>query len=246
MANTKFLDYNGLSKLVEKIKNTYLNLGGGAMSGTITTVKDSKPAIDFRGAHDSYGVTINYDTAGNEALALNMRHATTSFMINSGVNGKEWTTSGKYSTVTPTLQVKGKHVSINELIPDNTTPSYALGVNGTIKATSFTGKYSYGGINRDFVYNVIDGVNHYIKCNDTIIIRANETNLSKYAFIVNGDTKGGCYIYDSEAQKGTTWGPNGIIFDKAGTGTLVAADGTFATAITDAEIQTEIDKAITL
>ena len=25
MANTKFLDYNGLSKLVEKIKNTYVN-----------------------------------------------------------------------------------------------------------------------------------------------------------------------------------------------------------------------------
>lgn len=72
MGKTKFLDYNGLSKLVEKIKNTYLNLGGGTMSGSITTIKDSKPAIDFRGPHVSNGATLNYDTAGNEALAINM------------------------------------------------------------------------------------------------------------------------------------------------------------------------------
>lgn len=258
MAKTKFLDYNGLSKLVEKIKNTYLNLGGGTMSGSITTIKNSKPAIDFRGPHASYGATLNYDTEGNEALVVNMQNINTSFIINSGVNGKEWTSSGKYRTVTPTIQVKGKHVSINKFISDNSTPQYALEVNGKVKASSFDGnattasratyadKYSYNGIDRDFVYDAVDGSNHYIKCKDTTILRVNGTNINKYAFIINSDTKGGCYIYDSEAQKGTTWGPNGIIFDKAGTGTLVAADGTFATAITDAEIQTEIDKAITL
>ena len=255
MANTKFLDYNGLSKLVEKIKNTYLNLGGGTMYGTITTVKDSKPAIDFRGPHGSYGATLNYDTAGNEALAVNLQQAVTSFMVNSGTNGKTWTSSGKYSTVTPTLQVKGKHVSINKFIPDNATPTHTLEVNGSVKATSFDGtasratyadKYSYNGIDRDFVYDAVDGGNHYIRCKDAKILRANGTNLNKYEFIINSDGKGGCYIYDSANAKGTTWGPNGIIFDKAPVNSLVAANGTFITAITDAEIQNEIDKAITL
>lgn len=255
MANTKFLDYNGLSKLVEKIKNTYLNLGGGTMSGTITTVKDSKPAIDFRGPHGSYGATLNYDTAGNEALAVNLQQAVTSFMVNSGTNGKTWTSSGKYSTVTPTLQVKGKYVSINKFIPDNATPTHTLEVNGSIKATSFDGtasratyadKYSYNGMDRDFVYDVVEGGNHYIKCKDSTIIRANGTNLNKYEFIINSDSKGGCYIYDSTNAKGTTWSPNGISFEKAPANSLVAANGTFITAITNTEIQNEIDKAITL
>ena len=255
MANTKFLDYNGLSKLVEKIKNTYLNLGGGTMYGTITTVKDSKPAIDFRGPHGSYGATLNYDTAGNEALAVNLQQAVTSFMVNSGTNGKTWTSSGKYSTVTPTLQVKGKHVSINKFIPDNATPTHTLEVNGSVKATSFDGtasratyadKYSYNGIDRDFVYDAVDGGNHYIRCKDAKILSANGSNLNNYEFIINSDGKGGCYIYDGVNAKGTTWGPNGIIFDKAPVNSLVAANGTFITAITDAEIQNEIDKAITL
>lgn len=237
------------------ISSTYLKLIGGTMSGTITTVKDSKPAIDFRGPHGSYGATLNYDTAGNEALAVNLQQTTTSFMVNSGVNGKTWTSSGKYRTVTPTLQVKGKYVSINKFIPDNATPTHTLEVNGSVKATSFDGtasraiyadKYSYNGMDRDFVYDAVDGNNHYIKCKDTKILRANGTNLNKYEFIINSDGKGGCYIYDSSNAKGTTWGPNGIIFDKAPANSLVAANGTFITAITDAEIQNEIDKAITL
>ena len=253
MANTKFLDYNGLSKLVEKIKNTYLNLGGGTMSGTITTVKDSKPAIDFRGPHDSYGATINYDTAGNEALAVNLQQATTSFMVNSGTNGKTWTSSGKYRTVTPTLQIKGKCVSINKFIPDNTTPTHALEVNGSVKATSFDGtasratyadKYSYNGIDRDFVYDAIDGGYHCIRCKDATIISANITNLNKYEFIINPDGQGGCYIYDSANKKGTTWSPDGIAFENAPANSLVAANGTFATAISDTDIKNAINSAI--
>ena len=237
------------------ISSTYLKLIGGTMSGTITTVKDSKPAIDFRGPHDSFGATLNYDTSGNEALAVNLQNSTTSFMVNSGTNGKAWTSSGKYRTVIPTLQIKGKCVSINKFIPDNTTPTHTLEVNGSVKATSFDGtasratyadKYSYNGIDRDFVYDAVDGGNHYIKCKDAKILRANGTNLNKYEFIINSDGKGGCYIYDSANAKGTTWGPNGILFDKAPANSLVAANGTFITAITDAEIQNEIDKAITL
>lgn len=255
MANTKFLDYNGLSILVEKIKNTYLNLGGGKMSGTITTVKDSKPAIDFRGQHDSFGATLNYDSAGNEALAVNLQNPTTSFMVNSGINGKTWTGAGNCLTVTPTLQVKGKYVSINKLIEESTIPTHTLEVNGSIKATSFDGtasratyadKYLYNGMDRDFLYDVVDGGNHYIRCKDSTIVRANGANLNKYAFIINSDGKGGCYIYDSTNATGTTWGPNGISFEKAPANSLVAANGTFITAITNTEIQNEIDKAITL
>lgn len=237
------------------ISSTYLKLIGGTMSGTITTVKDSKPAIDFRGQHDSFGATLNYDSAGNEALAVNLQNPTTSFMVNSGTNGKTWTSSGKYRTVTPTLQIKGKCVSINKFIPDNTTPTHTLEVNGSIKATSFDGtasratyadKYSYNGMDRDFVYDAVDGSNHYIRCKDAKILRANGTNLNKYEFIINSDGKGGCYIYDSDNAKGTTWSPNGISFDKAPENSLVAANGTFITAITNTEIQNEIDKAITL
>ena len=235
------------------ISSTYLKLIGGEMSGTITTVKDSKPAIDFRGQHGSYGATINYDTAGNEALAVNLQQATTSFMVNSGINGKTWTSSGKYSTVTPTLQIKGKCVSINKFIPDNTTPTHTLEVNGSIKATSFDGtasratyadKYSYNGADRDFVYDAVDGGNHYIRCKDATIIRANGTNLNKYEFIINSDGKGGCYIYDSANKKGTTWSPDGIAFEKAPANSLVAANGTFATAISDTDIKNAINSAI--
>lgn len=255
MANTKFLDYNGLSKLVEKIKNTYLNLGGGRMSGTITTVKDSKPAIVFRDQHVIYGATLNYDSAGNEALAVNLQAPTTSFMVNSGTDGKTWTSSGKYSTVTPTLQVKGKYVSINKFIEDNTTPTHTLEVNGSVKATSFDGtasraiyadKYSYNGMDRDFLYDVFEGGDHYIKCKNHTIITKKGKNIGNYDFVLNPDGKGGCYIYDGPNAKGSFWGIDGMVFEKAPANSLVAANGTFITAITNTEIQNEIDKAITL
>lgn len=237
------------------ISSTYLKLIGGTMSGTITTVKDSKPAIDFRGPHDSYGATINYDSAGNEALAVNLQQATTSFMVNSGTNGKTWTSSGKYSTVTPTLQVKGKYVSINKFIPDNTTPTHTLEVNGSIKATSFDGtasratyadKYSYNGMDRDFVYDAADSEFHNIRCQDDTIIIANKNDLNRYEFIINPEGQGGCYIYDEAISMGTFLGLDGIRFEKAPANSLVAANGTFVTAITNTEIQNEIDKAITL
>ena len=176
-------------------------------------------------------------------------------MVNSGINGKTWTSAGKYSTVTPTLQIKGKCVSINKFIPDNTTPTHTLEVNGSVKATSFDGtasratyadKYSYNGMDSDFVYDVVDGGNHYIRCKDATIIRANGTNLNKYEFIINPDGQGGFLIYDDDISMGTFLGTDGIIFEKAPANSLVATNGTFITAITNTEIQNEIDKAITL
>lgn len=133
-------------------------------------------------------------------------------------------------------------------ITDSNKSPQSITINNVQKATvaTYANQYSYNGIDRDFVYDVVDGGNHYIRCKDATIIRANGTNLNKYEFIINSDGKGGCYIYDGANAKGTTWGPDGIVFEKAPAKSLVAANGTFITTITDAEIQTEIDKAITL
>lgn len=133
-------------------------------------------------------------------------------------------------------------------ITDSNKSSQSITINNVQIAAvaTYADKYSYNGMDRDFVYDAVDGENHYIRCKDATIIRANGTNLNKYDFIINSDGKGGCYIYDSANANGTTWGPNGISFEKAPANSLVAADGTFIIAITDAEIQNEIDKAITL
>ena len=133
-------------------------------------------------------------------------------------------------------------------ITDSNKSQQSITINNVQRATvaTYANQYSYNGMDRDFVYDVVDGVNHYIRCKDATIIRANGTNLNKYEFIINSDHKGGCYIYDGGNAKGTTWGPDGIAFEKAPANSLVAANGTFITAITNAEIQNEIDKAITL
>lgn len=133
-------------------------------------------------------------------------------------------------------------------ITDSNKSQQSITINNVQRATvaTYANQYSYNGMDRDFVYDAVDGSNHYIRCKDATILRANGTNLNKYEFIINSDGKGGCYIYDSANANGTTWGPNGISFEKAPANSLVAANGTFITTITDAEIQNEIDKAITL
>lgn len=110
--------------------NSYLKLNGGNMRGTIRTVQDTKPAINFRAANTNYGVTLNYDSSGNEALALNIKNSVTSFLVNTNVDGESWTSNGKWSSTTPALQIKNNCVYINELIPNNVKPSYKLNVNG--------------------------------------------------------------------------------------------------------------------
>lgn len=135
----------------------------------------------------------------------------------------------------------------NAIFPANITAKNFIGIlQGNASRATYADKYSYNGMDRDFVYDAVDGGNHYIRCKDSTIIRANGTNLNKYEFIINSDSKGGCYIYDSTNANGTTWSPNGISFEKAPANSLVAANGTFITAITNTEIQNEIDKAITL
>lgn len=151
------------------------------------------------------------------------------------------TTNAKYNFSIGAVPSEGK---IKATIFDGSTfTGNAATATSAITAT-YAKQYSYNGFDRDFVYDVVDGGNHYIRCKDATIVRANGTNLNKYEFIINSDGKGGCYIYDGANAKGTTWSPDGISFDKAPANSLVAANGTFSTAISDTDIKNAINSAI--
>lgn len=135
----------------------------------------------------------------------------------------------------------------NAIFPANITAKNFIGIlQGNASSATYADKYSYNGIDRDFVYDFVEGGSHYIKCKDTTIITKKDKNINNYDFVLNPDGKGGCYIYDGPNAKGAFWGLDGMVFEKAPANSLVSANGTFVTAITDAEIQNEIDKAITL
>ena len=123
------------------------------------------------------------------------------------------------------------------------TANSATTATSSITAT-YAKKYSYNGTDRDFVYDAVEGGNHYIRCKDATIISANIFNLNKYEFIINADGTGRCCIYDDDNSIGTFWGPDGMIFEKAPANSLVAANGTFATAISDTDIKNAINSAI--
>ena len=211
MAKTKFLDYTGLAKLVEKIKNTYVNIGGSTMTGTLKTL-ENQPAINFRPNNSGYSVTLNYDTESAEALAINLKNPATSFMINSGVDGTTWTGEGHQSKVTPTIQVRKNCVTINKYIADNITPEYKLDVNGDVKANSFTGKlngnantasklgtatvggatkpmYLNGGTPTECTYTLAQNVTSASKLTDTTYTASTGLSLSKdNKFSINAAT----------------------------------------------------------
>lgn len=187
--------------------------------------------------------TLNTGTTGTSTKPVYFNNgvpATCTYELNKTVPSTAVFTDTKY-----TLSGDGTN---KVTITDSNKSPQSIIINNVQKATvaTYANKYSYNGIDRDFVYDVVDGGNHYIRCKDATIIRANGTNLNKYEFIINSDGKGGCYIYDGANAKGTTWSPDGIFFEKAPANSLVAANGMFITAITDVEIQNEIDKAITL
>ena len=71
-------------------------------------------------------------------------------MVNHGVDGSQWTANGKWTGVTPTLQAKNKCVYINELIPNDVSPSYNLKVNGT---SYFSDKVYIGSSSSYISYN---------------------------------------------------------------------------------------------
>ena len=133
--------------------HSYLPLSGGTMTGTIVTRENTGPALVLRNA-SSWASTINYDTAGNEALSINLKNPITSFMVNHGVDGLQWTEPARWSNVVPTLQAKNKCVYINELIPNDVSPSYNLKVNGT---SYFSDKMYIGSSSSYISYNSSTG-----------------------------------------------------------------------------------------
>ena len=133
-------------------------------------------------------------------------------------------------------------------ITDSNKSQQSITINNVQKAAvaTYANKYLYNNSPRDFVYDAAESEFHNIRCQDDTIIVANRADLNRYEFIINPDGQGGCYIYDKAISMGTFLGLDGMRFEKAPANSLVAANGTFITAITDAEIQNEIDKAITL
>lgn len=184
---------------------------------------------------------LNIETTGTSTKPVYFNNgvpATCTYELNKTVPSTAVFTDTKY-----TLSGDGTN---KVTITDSNKSQQSITINNVQRATvaTYANQYSYNGIDRDFVYDVVDGGNHYIRCKDATIIRANGTNLNKYEFIINSDGKGGCYIYDGDNAKGTTWSPNGISFEKAQANSLVAANGTFATAISDTDIKNAINSAI--
>ena len=133
-------------------------------------------------------------------------------------------------------------------ITDSNKSSQSITINNVQKAVvaTYANQYLYNNSPRDFVYDAAESEFHNIKCQDDTIIVANKSDLNRYEFIINPDGQGGFYIFDKAISLGTFLGLDGMRFEKAPANSLVAANGTFITAITNTEIQNEIDKAITL
>ena len=110
------------------IADTYLKKSGGTMTGT-EKFNSNMVSIDFRD-NASYRTGFYYGTSGNEALALAMQNAVTSFMVVHGSTPSAWS-GGTWNTVTPTLQTKNNSLYVHELIPNTITPAYNFKVNGT-------------------------------------------------------------------------------------------------------------------
>lgn len=127
--------------------------GTKTFGSTIMARINTGPALTLNNS-DVARSTINYDTAGDEALAINLKHPSASFMINHGVDGSEWKSNSSWINVAPTLQAKNKCVYINELIPNGTSPSYNLKVNGT---SYFSDKVYIGSSSSYISYNSSTG-----------------------------------------------------------------------------------------
>ena len=70
-----------------------------------------------------------YQTGGNEALVYVAKNKVTSFMFLNGIEPTTMT-STTWQSVNPALQIKQNSVYVNELIPNDTTPSYTFSVKG--------------------------------------------------------------------------------------------------------------------
>ena len=138
----------------------YLNLSGGAMTGEIrhkedTVIQNYRP----NGEGYGYGCGLMYQTAGNEALVYAAQNKVTSFMFLNGVDPLAMT-SNTWQSANPALQIKQNSVYVNELIPQNVTPSYTFSVKGNsnlngevVIGNGCTLKYDHDADCLDFIFN---------------------------------------------------------------------------------------------
>jgi hypothetical protein len=110
----------------------YLPLAGGTMTGASPiSFTVNKVCLEFRPNHGSYNSRVEYMTSGNEALVFSSQNSVTSYIFKCGLslsNTSDWT------TIVPSLQIKGQSVYINRLIANDASPQYNLWVNGTFRA----------------------------------------------------------------------------------------------------------------
>ena len=133
----------------------YLKLSGGTMTGTITS-PHGKEALHFPSTNDSYGAGFIYGINNNEALAIAIKHSTTSFMVVHGSDPATWG-DGTWGSAAPTIQTKNKSLYVNELISNSATPAYNFKVNGA----------SYLGGEVRFSHNNTDTESVSLKYNNT-------------------------------------------------------------------------------
>lgn len=90
---------------------------------------ENKIVLNFRPGSSSYYTHFSYQTNGNEALVMATQNAVTSFIF---INGESYAnvSSSRWTSLVPALQIKNNCVSIGELIPSGTTPTYKLKVAG--------------------------------------------------------------------------------------------------------------------
>lgn len=112
------------------INAKFLPLTGGTITGTVK-FPGNMVSLNFRPDNGDYHTTISYQTTGNEAMVFATKQSVTSFIFVNGEDSITNLSAARWKSLTPGLQIKYNCVSIGELIPDGTNPSYKLKVKGT-------------------------------------------------------------------------------------------------------------------
>ncbi len=137
--------------------DTYLKLSGGTMTGTISHTENT--IIQKYRSNSDWLCGLMYQTAGSEALVYAAKRESTSFMF---LNGADLSTmnSETWKSANPALQIKQNSVYVNELIPNDTTPSYTFSVKGNsnlngevVIGNGCTLKYDQDADCLDFIFN---------------------------------------------------------------------------------------------
>lgn len=186
----------------------------------------------FTDSHYTTGLRVGASGTGSNAATTN---GNTYIKVTDDGTYREGHLIKGIGATTVTSDANG-NITINST---NTTYS-----NATTSSSGLMSAADKSKLDNSVLTNVWDGKNGYIRLGDKNIIRWSEH--SGYDILINGDNKGGFYIYDGASSKGTNWGINGIDFEKFPTNVLLGAHNDYATAVSTTDIQSWIDEAITL